>query len=134
MNRIRSLGQSIAMARAPSAKGGGIIAWVLVVLNQIMNIGATTGFAISGRSESVGGFVLWQLLGSAFGLGTQLTFAGLVRFTSVQMASTIGIGLAFVSAEIVSAYLFFREPFTQLQWFGVGVVFVGILLIAWGGA
>jgi drug/metabolite transporter (DMT)-like permease len=122
------------MARAPSAKGGGIIAWVLVVLNQIMNIGATTGFAISGRSESVGGFVLWQLLGSAFGLGTQLTFAGLVRFTSVQMASTIGIGLAFVSAEIVSAYLFFREPFTQLQWFGVGVVFVGILLIAWGGA
>lgn len=63
----------------------------------------TIGFAFSGRSETTKGFLLWQIIGSVFGLGTQLTFAGLVRVSSVQWASAIGIGLAFVSAEVFSA-------------------------------
>ncbi len=97
-----------------------------------MNIGATTSFAFSGRSATFRSFLVWQIIGSAFGLGTQLTFAGMVRFASVQVASTIGIGLAFVSAEVVSAYGIFRESFTRTQWMGVGVVFFGIMLIVWG--
>jgi drug/metabolite transporter (DMT)-like permease len=97
-----------------------------------MNVGATTSFALSGMSGNAKAFLLWQLLGSAFGLGTQLTFAGLVRFSSVQWASAIGIGLAFVSAEVFSAYAIFREAFSRTQWAGVSLVFVGLMLIAWG--
>jgi drug/metabolite transporter (DMT)-like permease len=33
---------------------------------------------------------------------------------------------------VFSAYLFFRTPFTPVQWFGTALVFGGILFIAWG--
>jgi len=134
MKWFRSLAGSIPSAQQPpgAAAGGGMYTVGLAVLNQIMNIGATTGFAFSGRSENAKGFLLWQIVGSAFGLGTQLTFAGLVRFSSVQWASAIGIGLAFVSAEVFSAYAIFRETFSRAQWFGVALVFVGLILIAGG--
>lgn len=103
-------------------------------MNQLMNIGATTAFAMSGRSESIKAFLIWQLVGSLFGLGTQLTFAGLVRFTSVQLAASIGIGLAYVSSELFSAYAIFQETFTRTQWLGVAMVTVGLLLVTWGKA
>jgi drug/metabolite transporter (DMT)-like permease len=117
----------------PIAGLNGAIAMLgLTALNQLMNIGATSAFAVSGKSETSRGFLAWQLIGSIFGLGTQLTFAGLVRASSVQLASAIGIGLAFVSAEVFSAYGLFHEPFTRLQWLGVLVVFVGLMFIIYG--
>jgi drug/metabolite transporter (DMT)-like permease len=134
MHRFRPTLQTLPTAPVSYASGarGTLIALGLVALNQVMNVGATTGFAISGRSETARNFFLWQIIGSAFGLGTQLTFAGLVRFSSVQLASAIGIGLAFLSAEVISAYAIFREPFTRTQWLGVGVVFLGLMLLIWG--
>ncbi|MDE3091019.1 MAG: hypothetical protein KGJ80_16725 [Chloroflexota bacterium] len=105
---------------------------LMILLNQILNVGATTGFALSGNSNTAQRFVFWQVIGSVFGLGTQLSFAGLVHFSSLEFANAIGIGLAFVSAQIFSAYIFFHIPFTGGQWFGTGLVFVGILCIALG--
>jgi drug/metabolite transporter (DMT)-like permease len=104
----------------------------LIFLNQVLNVGATTGFALSGNSSTPQRFVFWQVVGSVFGLGTQLSFAGLVRFSSLEFANAIGIGLAFVSAQVFSAYVFFHIPFTAFQWLGTALVFVGILLIALG--
>jgi drug/metabolite transporter (DMT)-like permease len=134
MDRLRPVIQMLTAARATSTgrEYGVIITIGLVVLNLITNIGATTGFAISGISEAFRGFFLWQVIGSAFGLGAQLTFAGLVRYSSVQVASAVGIGLAFVSAEVFCAYGIFRESFTRVQWGGVIFVFVGLMLIIWG--
>ena len=66
--------------RPPVAGGGGLYTIGLVALNQVMNIGATTGFAFSGRSGTMKGFLLWQIIGSGFGLGTQPTFAGWCAF------------------------------------------------------
>jgi drug/metabolite transporter (DMT)-like permease len=105
---------------------------LLILLNQAMNVGATTGFALSGNSPNSQRFVLWQIVGSVFGLGSQVSFAGLVRFSSLDLANAIGIGLSFVSAQIVSAYLFFHIPFTPYQWLGTALVFAGILCIALG--
>jgi hypothetical protein len=102
----------------------------LVLLNQGFNVAATIGFARSGLAESVASFVGWQIVGSIFGLGTQITFAGMVRFFSLRFANAIGIGLAFVSVQVFSAYVSFHEPFTAAQWFGTVLVFVGILFIA----
>jgi drug/metabolite transporter (DMT)-like permease len=134
MNYFRSVARLRYMSRAPIF-GGQYRAFTtvgLIALNQLMNIGATTGFAISGRGETFKTFLLWQIIGSAFGLGTQLTFAGLVRVSSVQLASAVGIGMAFVSAEVFSAYGIFRESFSGAQWFGVGLVFVGLMFLVWG--
>ena len=134
MHRFRSIPKSLPVApqRTVSGARGVFITLGLAALNQVMNIGATTGFAISGISENARSFIVWQIIGSFFGLGTQLTFAGLVRFTSVQLASAVGIGLAFLSAEVVTAYGIFHEPFTRTQWLGVVVVFLGLMLLIWG--
>ncbi len=133
MRRFRSVIPSpLASPSVVGGARGAIITLGLAALNQLMNIGATTGFAFSGRSTTARNFLVWQIIGSVFGLGTQLTFAGLVRFTSVQLASAVGIGLAFLSAEVVSAYGIFREPFSLIQWVGVGVVFLGLMLLIWG--
>lgn len=105
---------------------------LLIGLNQIVNVGAYTCFAQSGRAVTTWSFIGWQALGSLFGLGTQLTFAGMVRYGTVRMASAVGIGLAFVSAEIFSAYLIFRETLSRTQWLGVACVFLGLLLLASG--
>ncbi len=105
---------------------------LIIFLNQVMNVGATTGFALSGSSNSPQRFVWWQLVGSVFGLGTQISFAGLVHFSSLEFANAIGIGLAFVSAQVFSAYVFFHVPFTGWQWFGTALVFLGISFIAIG--
>lgn len=104
----------------------------LVLLNQGFNVAATIGFARSGLAESVATFVGWQVVGSIFDLGTQVTFAGMVRFFSLRFANSVGIGLAFVSAQIISAYFILREPFSAAQWLGTVLVFLGILFIALG--
>jgi drug/metabolite transporter (DMT)-like permease len=105
---------------------------LIVLLNQVLNVGATTGFALSGNSQTTQRFFLWQIVGSIFGLGTQVSYAGLVRFSSLEFANAIGIGLAFVSAQIFSAYVYFHVPFTGWQWFGTALVFIGIVCIALG--
>jgi drug/metabolite transporter (DMT)-like permease len=110
-----------------------LAAWGLAGLNILTNIGATTAFALSGRGETLRTFLVWQIIGSAFGLGTQLTFAGLVRFSNVQLASAVGIGLAFLSAEIFTSFALFKETFTRNQWAGVAAIFVGLMLVIWGG-
>jgi drug/metabolite transporter (DMT)-like permease len=105
----------------------------LAGLNILTNIGATTAFAVSGRSETFRTFLIWQIMGSAFGLGTQLTFAGLVRFTNVQLASAVGIGLAFLSAEVFTSFTLFKETFSRIQWAGVAAILLGLMLVIWGG-
>lgn len=107
---------------------------VMVVVNQIMNVGATTCFALSGQSDNLKRFVIYQIFGGLFGLGINLTYAGLVRFSTVQTAAAIGIGLSFASVQVFSSYLLLDAGFTPWQWLGVSLVIGGILLIALGGS
>ncbi len=135
MSQVPELGESNpgVVAAVPASLPSLATVAGLVLFNQVFNVGATTGFALSGRADSTGLFLLWQAVGSAFGLGAQVTFAGLVRFLSLRVANAIGIGLAFVSAQIFGAFVFFHEPFAPVQWIGTALVFAGILLIALGG-
>jgi drug/metabolite transporter (DMT)-like permease len=109
-----------------------LLALGLLVVNQAANVGCYTLFALSGRTDRWRTFVLLQILGGVFGLFTQLSYAGLVRCASLPFANATGIGLAFVSAQVFSAALLLREPFTLMQWAGTAFVFVGVLLIAAG--
>lgn len=127
---------SLTALKASALASAGIVQALLiaglVLLNQAFNVAATIGFARSGLAGSAAAFVGWQIVGSLFGLGTQVTFAGMVRFFSLKFANSVGIGLAFVSAQIFSAYVFFHEPFSAVQWLGTALVFLGILFIALG--
>src|SRR5512143_3754184 len=98
---------------------------VMILLNQFFNVGASASFALSGWADSTRMFVLWQIIGGLFGLGTQLTFAGLVRFTSLGVANVIGNGLAYVSIQVFAAYVLFHEEFNLTQWAGAAFVFIG---------
>jgi len=109
-----------------------VVSVALVGLNQVFNVVATIGFALSGRASGVRLFILWQIIGGLFGLGAQVTFAGIVRYTSLRFANAVGIGLAFVSAEIVASYIFFGESFSRAQWLGTALIFLGVLFIAFG--
>jgi drug/metabolite transporter (DMT)-like permease len=75
-------------------------------------------------------FVFWQVVGGFFGLGVQLSYAGLVRYWSLPAANVLGIGLAFVAVQAFTAYLIFHESFQRPQWIGTAFVFVGIVLVA----
>jgi len=104
----------------------------LVLINQIVNVGATACFAASAHADKLRTFLFWQIVGGFFGLAVQLSFAGLVRFWSLTAANVIGIGVAFVSAQLFVAYLIFNESFQVPQWLGTAFVFVGLVLVAVG--
>ena len=110
----------------------GVVLLGIIVMNQVFNVGATACFAASGHAERWRTFIVWQIIGGMFGLGVQLTFAGIVRYWSLTAANMIGIGMAFVSAQLFAAYLIFNESFQLPQWFGTALVFVGIILVAGG--
>lgn len=71
-----------------------VIVLALILVNPLVNVGATARFAAS--------------------------------------ANVIGIGLAFVSAQLLAANLIFNESFQVPQWLGTAFVFVGIVLVAAG--
>ena len=109
-----------------------LVVLVLVAVNQFFNVGATLSFAASGHAEQLRTFVAWQIIGGVFGLGVNLTFAGLVRYWSLSFANVTGIALAFVSAQVFAAYMILHEPFAWPQWLGTSLVVVGVVLIAVG--
>ena len=134
MKRGRRIAETAVNGVAATSMRGysAVTVGALIVTNQIFNVGATAGFAMSGLAASARLFLVWQIVGSAFGLGAQVTFAGLARLLSVSLANAIGTGLAFVSAQVFAAFILFGEPFAPSQWFGTALVFAGVLLIALG--
>ncbi len=102
----------------------------IVVANQFFNVGSTACFAASAHADRIKIFIFWQIIGGLFGLGVQLSYAGLVRYWSLPAANVIGIGLAFVAVQAFTAYLIFHESFHWPQWIGTSLVFAGIILVA----
>ena len=72
---------------------------VMIFVNLATNVGAFTFFALSGQTQSVSRFVFYQIIGGLLGLAINLTYAGMVRSSSVETAAAIGIGLAFVMVQ-----------------------------------
>lgn len=129
-DRLRGIGRVARPALAAFAGTQALIVLGIAVLNQAFNVGATSCFAASGHAHRLRTFALWQIVGGVFGLGVQLSFAGLVRYWSIMGANMIGIGLAFVSAQVFAAYMIFHESFHWQQWVGTALVFGGILLVS----
>jgi drug/metabolite transporter (DMT)-like permease len=131
-NRFLTAVRGTGSAATLSAGTTAVVVLALAVVNQAVNVGATACFAASAHADRLRAFLFWQVVGGIFGLGVQLSFAGLVRFWSLTAANVIGIGMAFVSAQLFAAYLIFNESFQVPQWLGTAFVFVGIVLVAVG--
>jgi uncharacterized membrane protein len=108
----------------------GLVLLGLLLLNVVVNVGAYACFAASGQSDRLKTFILWQAAGSAFGLCVQLSYAGIVRQSSVSFANVWGIGIAFVACQVFAAFLLFHESFAWPQWLGTALVFSGLVLVA----
>ncbi len=128
LTALRGTGSAAAMSAGTTV----VVVLAIAVVNQAVNVGATACFAASAHADRFRTFLFWQVIGGIFGLGVQLSFAGLVRFWSLTAANVVGIGVAFVSAQLFAAYLIFNESFQVPQWVGTGLVFVGLLLVAVG--
>ena len=135
MSRFSDMFRASPALKASVASLGALqllVIFGIVVANQFFNVGATLSFAASGHAERLRTFIAWQIIGGFFGLGVNLTFAGLVRYWSLSFANVTGIGLAFVSAQVFAAYMVLHEPFAWPEWLGTSLVFVGVVLIAIG--
>ena len=128
LTALRGTRSAVAMSAGATVA----VVLALAVVNQAVNVGATACFAASAHADRFRTFLFWQVIGGIFGLGVQLSFAGLVRFWSLTAANVIGIGVAFISVQLFAAYLLFNESFQVPQWVGTGFVFVGLVLVAVG--
>jgi drug/metabolite transporter (DMT)-like permease len=117
-------------AVATSSASPGLVLLGMLLLNTVVNVGAMACFAASGQSDRLKAFILWQAAGSAFGLCVQLSYAGIVRQSSVSFANVWGIGIAFVACQVFAAFLMFHESFVWPQWLGTALVFAGLVLVA----
>jgi drug/metabolite transporter (DMT)-like permease len=123
-----SAGLKSALAAVTAAQV--LLVLAIVFANQFFNVGSTACFAASAHADRIKVFIFWQVVGGFFGLGVQLTYAGIVRFWSLPAANVVGIGLAFLAVQLFTAYLIFHEAFHLPQWIGTGFVFTGIVLVA----
>jgi drug/metabolite transporter (DMT)-like permease len=128
LTALRGTGSVVALGTGATVA----VVLALAVVNQAVNVGATACFAASAHADRLRAFLFWQVIGGFFGLAVQLSFAGLVRFWSLTAANVVGIGVAFVSAQVFAAYLIFNESFQAPQWLGTAFVFLGLVLVAAG--
>jgi drug/metabolite transporter (DMT)-like permease len=128
LTALRGTGSVVALGTGTTVA----VVLALAVVNQAVNVGATACFAASAHADRLRAFLFWQVIGGFFGLAVQLSFAGLVRFWSLTAANVVGIGVAFVSAQVFAAYLIFNESFQAPQWLGTAFVFLGLVLVAAG--
>ncbi|HDN80944.1 MAG: hypothetical protein DRI61_05445 [Chloroflexi bacterium] len=90
------------------------------------------GLKLSAASANWRGFLAWQAVGNLTGFMGVLAFTLLLKLIPLHLAYGITAGFGFVLVQVVAARLFFHERITPVQWAGVALVSLGILLIASG--
>jgi drug/metabolite transporter (DMT)-like permease len=71
---------------------------------------------------------LWVGAGIALFIVQALVYTGALKFVEVSTAFPIG-SIAFVVVAILSRQ-FLREPVTRSRWIGIGLIVVGVTLLA----
>ncbi len=110
----------------------GFLIFSLIVLNIGFNVLSNISFKKSSLHYDFWGFLKWQIPANFSGLFAVIALTFLMRYVPLRVAIAIQFGLAFVCIQVISASLVFKEKITIYQWFGVVIVFLGILLISFG--
>ena len=109
-----------------------LITWLLAIANVGLNLVSNIGFKKSSLYHHWQGFFGWQIVGNLSGFLAVIAFTFLLRYISMNLALAVQFGIGFVFVQVIGAQLVFREAITAAQWLGVCIVFLGILLIAFG--
>ncbi|WP_376788817.1 hypothetical protein [Thermoflexus sp.] len=105
---------------------------LLVLFYQGLVVFANFGFKRSAESTTALAFLAWQILGNLSGFLSVLTYTALLRWLPVHIAVSLTMGLGFVSVQVFTAWLIFREPIGIWKWIGAGLVVLGVALIVRG--
>jgi multidrug transporter EmrE-like cation transporter len=97
--------------------------------NLLFNILANSSFKVSAASDTLRGFLTWQVVGNLAGFITVLTLTGLLRYIPLHIAYPLSTGMAVVGVQVIAARLLFHEAIAPMQWLGTSLIVVGILLI-----
>ena len=108
------------------------ITWMLAIANVAFNVVSNVGFKKSSLCHHWQGFLGWQIVGNLTGFLAVIAFTLLLRYISLNLALAVQFGVGFVFIQVLGAQLIFKEAITITQWVGVSVIFLGILLIAFG--
>ena len=96
-----------------------------VSANLLLKIGATP----AGASRATLLFIPWQTIAglTLFGL-SGLIYAWVLQFVPLYVAQSFGAA-QFV-AVILGSSFYLAEPIPTIRWFGIALIFVGIMLVA----
>lgn len=103
---------------------------VLIGGNLLFNVIANVSFKLSAFSPGWRSFLGWQIVGNLAGFITVLTLTALLRFMPLHVAYPVTTGLAVLGVQVAAARLIFHEPVSSMQWLGVLLIIVGVVLVA----
>jgi len=113
----------------------GMSVWLLiaiVIANLALVALSNISFKFSAQSPDWRGFLFWQVLGNIAGFASVLTFTLALRQIPLSIAFALSAGLGFVLVEVIGAHFVFHEAISAIQWLGVALVAVGVVLISQG--
>ena len=102
-----------------------IIISCTVSANLLLKIGANS----IGVSRATLMFIPWQTLAglTLFGL-SGLLYAWVLQFVPLYVAQSFGAAQFF--AVIFGSYFYLAEPIPTMRWFGIVLIFAGIMLVS----
>lgn len=109
-----------------------LLVLALVAAYVLFAFVANASFKRSALGEGWQEFLRWQVIGNIAGFCSVLALTFLLRYLPLHIAYAVTLGLAFVAVEVGAAALLFRETVTPIQWFGSGLIGVGIVAISLG--
>lgn len=104
----------------------------LIALNLLFNIVANASFKISAGSNSLRGFLSWQVVGNLAGFITVITLTVLLRYLPLHVAFPVTTGLAVIGVQMISGRLYFGESVSSSDWLGTFLVILGIFFLTRG--
>lgn len=106
------------------------LAIVLAVgLNLVMVVVSNLCFRWSAGAPAWRAFLGYQIAGNLAGLVAVLALTFVLRYLPLNMAYALTAGLGFVLVQVVASRLVLGESVTVLQWAGVALIVLGIVLI-----
>ena len=121
--------QRLRLSTVPLSQGNVLVIGGLLFLNLVFNILGNASFKLSALAGNWRGLVGWQVVGNLAGFITVLTLTGLLKYLPLHVAQPMVQGLAIIGVQIVAARLFFHEVISPMQWIGMLLIVVGIVLL-----
>jgi len=97
-----------------------------VVVFIVASVGSSLLFRVAAQHEGRP-MIMYFILGNGVGLGVAISLTLALRGTNPNLIYAICLGGSFCALQLASMLLF-KQPLALVQWAGVSLVAVGVLL------